>query len=72
MDQAGRSDDRDEQRELGRLRAGVILRAHVQGWPALALDGVTVSSGAGSWASFLESAGKDELAAALAALGEKA
>ena len=40
----------------------------MQGWPAINLGTVTVAMGPESWASFLEGAAADELAAALAAL----
>jgi hypothetical protein len=61
-----------DQQKLDRLRAGVILRAHVQGWPAVDLGAVTVETGPESWASFLETAAVDELAAALAELNNTA
>jgi hypothetical protein len=63
---------RQDERKLGRLRAGVILRAHVQGWPAIDLGAVSVAAGPESWASFLEGAAGAELAAALAALNDAA
>jgi hypothetical protein len=68
VDEAGADGHQEDQRKLGRLRAGVILRAHMQGWPAINLGTVTVAMGPESWASFLEGAAADELAAALAAL----
>ena len=68
MDEAGADGHQQDQRKLGRLRAGVILRAHMQGWPAIDLGIITVAMGAESWASFLEAAGANELAAALATL----
>jgi len=66
---AGRQQD---ERKLGRLRAGVILHADVQGWPAIDLGTLTVATGPENWASFLEAAAGDQLAAALAALNEAA
>lgn len=72
VDEAGPGGYHKDQRKLGRLRAGVILRAYVQGWPAIDLGAVTVESGAESWASFLEAAAVDELAAALAKLNNVA
>jgi riboflavin biosynthesis pyrimidine reductase len=54
------------------LRAGVILRAHIQGWPGIDLGVVTVEAGPESWASFLEAAAVDELAAALVELNNAA
>jgi hypothetical protein len=68
VDEAGADGHQQDQRKLGRLRAGVILRAHMQGWPAINLGTVTVAMGPESWASFLEVAAADELAATLAAL----
>jgi hypothetical protein len=68
VDEAGADGHRQDQRKLGRLRAGVILRAHIQGWPAVNLGAVTIAMGPESWASFLEGAVADELGAALAAL----
>src|SRR5439155_5021525 len=35
----------EDQRSLDRLRAGVILRAHVEGWPAIDLGAITVEAG---------------------------
>ena len=69
MDNSGPADYQRDERKLGRLRAGVILRAHIQGWPAVDLGDVVVTAGPENWASFLEVAGGDELAAVLAALG---
>ena len=61
MDEAGADGHQQDQRKLGRLRAGVILRAYMQGWPAINLGTVTVAMGPESWASFLEGAAADEL-----------
>ena len=72
MDEPGPARHRQDEQKLDRLRAGVILRAHVQGWPAIDPGAVSVAAGPESWASFLEAAGEDELAAALAALNEAA
>jgi hypothetical protein len=66
---AGRQRD---QPTLDRLRAGVILRAYVKGWPAVDLAAVTVEAGPESWASFLKAAAADELAAVLAELNHAA
>jgi hypothetical protein len=68
VDEPGPADRQQDERKLGRLRAGVILRAHIHGWPAVDLGDVIVTAGPESWASFLEVAGGDELAAVLAAL----
>jgi hypothetical protein len=72
VDKTGPAGHQKDQQKLDRLRAGVILRAYVQEWPAIDLGAVTVETGAESWASFLESAGVDELAVALAELNNNA
>jgi hypothetical protein len=72
VDKTGPADQHKDQRKLDWLRAGVILRAYVQGWPAIDLGAVTVATGPESWASFLEAAAVDELAAALAELNNAA
>jgi hypothetical protein len=72
VDEASSGGDQQDQRKLGRLRAGVILRAHIQGWPAIDLGSVSVAAGPESWASFLEVAASDDLAMVLAALNDAA
>jgi hypothetical protein len=72
VDEAGPAGRQQDERKLGRLRAGIILRAHLQGWPALDLGAVCIATGPESWASFLEAAAGDELAAVLAALNDAA
>ena len=68
VDGAGADGHQQDQRKLDRLRAGVILRAYVHGWPAVDLGDVVVAAGPESWASFLDAAGGEQLAAVLAAL----
>jgi hypothetical protein len=68
VDEAGPDGHQQDQRKLGRLRAGVVLRANIQGWPAVDVATVSVAAGPEGWASFLEAAAGDELVAALAAL----
>ena len=72
VDGAGADGHQQDQRKLGRLRAGVILRAHMQGWPAIDLGTIAVAMGPENWASFLEGAAADELVAILAALNDAA
>ena len=72
MDKTGPAGHHEDQGRLDRLRAGVILRAYVQRWPAIDLGAITVETGPESWASFLEAAAADELAAALAELNNAA
>ena len=64
MDEVPSGGHQQDQRKLGRLRAGVILRAHIQEWPAIDLGSASVATGPESWASFLEVAGSDDLARA--------
>jgi hypothetical protein len=72
MDEAGADGRQRDQRKLGRLRAGVVLRAYKQAWPAIHVGTVTIASGPESWASFLERAAADDLAAVLAVLNAAA
>ena len=72
VDEGGTAGHQQDEQKLGRLRAGVILRAHMQGWPAIDLGAIRVRTGPESWASFLETAAGDELAAVLAALNDAA
>jgi hypothetical protein len=72
VDEAGPAGHQRDERKLGWLRAGVILRAHVHGWPAINLGAISIAAGPHGWASFLEFAAGDELAAVLAALNDAA
>jgi hypothetical protein len=72
VDEAGADDHQRDQRELGRLRAGVVLRAYKQAWPAIDVGTVAIASGPESWASFLERAAADDLTAVLAVLNAAA